>query len=333
MKLRPFWMSMIGSAGAIALSACGGGGGGGMSFIPAPPAAPTPTPTPTPTPAPSGPIAPEHLGLVSGQPFAVLAEGDTYTTDATGQNNKPLAGPSIEAVQFSYNAASNSYQISVPGFQAGTLTNSSYNGTVGQPAGGSYNQVSAGSTTALQPLFVDLPVPGTEWSPYTYTSYGSWNGQTTTNSSGETVRQEGYFAYGIPTLAGDVPVMGSAAYSAQVLGTIGSGFWLPVTGTANLSFDFAAGKLSGSMHAGIFDNFDGIVWDFGKYDFTQTVYSTGSATFSGKFVIPAIPNADSSFSGMFTGPKAAELMARFEAPYVHDGQQGTMSGVWVGKKN
>ena len=92
-------------------------------------------------------------------------------------------------------------------------------------------------------------------------------------------------------------------------------------------------KLSGSMHAGIFDTFDGIIMDFGKYDFTQTVYSSGSTTFSGKFVVPGLPNADSSFAGVLTGPGAAEPMARFQAPYLFNGQQGTMFGVWVGKKD
>ena len=49
--------------------------------------------------------------------------------------------------------------------------------------------------------------------------------------------------------------------------------------------------------------------------------------------VPGLPNADSSFEGNFTGPNAAELMARFEAPFLVDGQQGTLSGAWVGKKN
>jgi hypothetical protein len=331
MTLQHFRRMMALCVSTLAISGCGGGGSG-MSFIPAPPPAPTPSPTPTPTPA--GPIAPDHLGLVSSQPFAVLAEGDTYSApESSEQNAKRISGPSAQDVQFSYDGASNSYQISIPGFHAGTLTNTSYNGSSGQPAGGSFSQVSEGSSTALQPLYVTLPTPGSEWSPYSYTSYASWSGKTGIAANGDTIFQEGYLAYGIPTLAGDVPITGSATYSAQVMGSIGANFFVPVSGTADLSFDFGAGKLTGSMHAGIFDYFDGFVMDFGKYEFTQTNYSTGSTTFSGKFVVPGAPNADSSFSGMFTGPAAAELMARFEAPYVHDGQQGTMSGIWVGKKN
>jgi hypothetical protein len=290
------------------------------------------TPTPTPTPS-TAPVAPAHLGLVSSAPFAVLSIGDTYTTDASGGDAKASSGPSIQGVQFSYDAATNSYTISLPGFQAGTLANPGYGGSAGQVATTSYSQVSAGSSTTLQPAHVLLMVPGSSYSPFTYTSFGRWDGTTGQTSDGRVNHVEGDFAYGIPTQPGDVPVTGSATYAAQIHGSIGANFWLPVTGDATLSFDFANGKLSGSMHPGIFDTFDGIIEDFGTYAFTQTVYSTGSTTFSGKFIVPGLPNADSSFNGNFTGPNAAELMARFQAPYLFNGQQGTMSGVWVGKKN
>jgi hypothetical protein len=316
---------MIGCS-ALGLAACGGGGGGvSAQFIPSPPTPPTPTAT--------VPIAPQHLGLVSAAPFAVLSIGDTYTTDAAGQRSARLSGPAAQDVQFSYDAATNSYTISLPGFQAGTLADTGYGGSAGQLATSSGSRVTAGSSNTLQPVIVSLFVPGSSFSPYTYTSFGWWNGQTGVTATGDILRQEGIFAYGIPTQPADVPITGSANYSAEVHGSIGPDWTLYLTGTANLSFDFAGGKLSGSMHPGIFDTFDGIIMDFGKYDFTQTVYSTGSTTFSGKFIVPSLPDADSSFQGNFTGPNAAELMARFQAQYLFNGQQGTMSGVWVGKKN
>jgi hypothetical protein len=321
---------LLGGAAALALESCGGGSGGSASteFIPPPPATPTPTQTPA---APV--VAPAHLGLVSAAPFAVLSIGDTYTTDPAGQHAAPLSGPSAQDVQFSYSPSTNSYQISLPGFQTGTLADTGYSGSAGQVATGSGSHVTAGSSSALQPVFVSLFVPGSDFSPYTYTSFGSWNGQTGVTATGDIVREEGIFAYGIPTQVGDVPITGSANYSAEVRGSTGADWLLYVTGSANLSFDFAGGKLNGSMHAGVFDTFDGIIMDFGKYDFTQTIYSTGSTTFSGKFIVPGLPNADSSFQGNFTGPNAAELMARFQAPYLFNGQQGTVFGVWLGKKD
>jgi hypothetical protein len=260
--------------------------------------------------------------------------GDTYTTDAKGNNAKAASGPSAQDVQFRYDATTNGYSIALPSFQPGNLANPAYNGSAGQVATSSFSQVAVGSSATLQQAFVTLMTPGSDFSPYTYTSFGSWDGTTGQTTDGRTTHVEGNFAYGIPTQPGDVPVSGSADYTAQIRGTIGGSFYFPVvTGSASLSFDFTNGKLSGSMHPGVYDTFDGIIEDFGTYAFTQTVYSTGSATFSGKFDVPGLPGADSSFNGNFTGPNAAELMARFQAPYLFNGQQGMMSGVWIGKKN
>jgi hypothetical protein len=312
----------------LALGACGGGGGGGgVESIPPPP--------PPPPPPGNGPLPPDHLALVSSQPFAALGVSDGYTTDASGNNPQVLSGPAAANVQFSFDAATNTYQISLPGFQAGRLANPGYDGSEGQVATGSTSQVTVGSSATLQPVFVTLPVPGSEFSPYTYTSFGSWNGQTGQTADGRIIRSEGAFAYGIPTQPGDVPTTGSASYTAEIKATLGpsDGFFGFVGGDVNLLFDFGAGKLSGSMHPRISDSFDGIFVDYGQYDFKDTVYSTGSTTFSGKFVVPGLPDADSFFDGNFTGPNAAELMARFEVPYLRGGQQGTISGVWVGKKH
>ena len=311
------------AASALSLAACGGGGTP-VASIPTPPVTPTPTPTPT-----GSPLPPAHLGLVSSAPFAVLGMGDTYSKDSAGHSTL-LSAPSAQTVQFSYDSASNSYFITLPGFQQGTLANTAYNGTVGQVATSTVSQVMELSFGFLLPAFVTLPVPGSSHSPYTYTSFGSWNGQPS-----DMVHSEGVFAYGIPTAAGDVPVTGTASYTADINASINAGTdsAFPVGGAVNLQFDFAGGTLSGFMHPEIADDFDGIFVDFGQYDFTQTVYSTGSTTFSGKFIVPGLPNADSSFNGMFTGPQAAELMAQFQAPYLVDGQQGTLAGVWIGKKN
>lgn len=313
------------SCALAVLTACsgGGGGGGGGGF----------SSTPPPPPPPTGVLPPAHLGLVSSAPFAVLAVETTYAKSASGSPSV-LSGPGPQPVQFSYDTATNTYQIDLPSFQAGRLAGTMYSGTWGQVAIASTSQVTAGAASTLQPVFVTLPVPGTEFSPYTYTSFGEWDGQTGTNGSGGTLHGQGAFAYGIPTAGGDVPVTGSASYAAQIRATMNPGtantYW--VTGSASLLFDFAGGTLTGSMHPEIIDGFNGLFLDFGVYDFTQTVYSTGSTSFSGKFIVPGLPGADSFFDGSFTGPNAAELMARFAAPFSVDGQQGTIAGTWIGTK-
>lgn len=320
--------ALLASAGALALTACGGGGGGPRAEVI--PLAPT-TPTPPATPPPP-PIAPAHLGLVSAQPFAVVAMGDSYTTNAEGVGT-PVDGPSVKDVQFSYNPAANSYQISVPGFQTGTLANTGYSGISGQPASSSFSQVTVGSSSTLQPLFVTLPVPGTSHNPYTYTSFGSWDGQDGTTATGAIIHEEGNFAYGIPTLAGGVPTSGSANYSAEVRGSIGPNFY--VGGSATLQFDFAGGALSGHFDPVVYD------WDMpvslGRYDFASTIYASGSTTFSGGLSQAGVGTG--AFAGQFTGPTAEELMARWSVPVLNPlsgpmgGEPGTASGVWVGTKH
>ncbi len=306
---------------ACGLGACGGGGGGGGGSF-----ASTPPP-------PTGVLPPPHIGLVSSAPFAVLGMETTYSTDATGKLTV-TSGPEPQDVEFTYNAATESYEIDLPSFQAGRLANTKYNGTWGQVAVGSMSQVTSGASGELQPVFVTLPVPGTEFSPYTCTSFGDWDGRTGTSGSGDEARSQGSFTYGIPTAPGDVPITGSASYGAVIQATMNPGtngaYW--VGGSASLLFDFAAGTLSGSMHPEISDGFNGIFVDFGVYNFTETVYSTGSTSFSGKFIVPGLPGADSFFDGMFTGPDATELMARFQAPFSAGGQQGVISGGWIGTK-
>ena len=320
--MRESLFALLLGGAACALTACGGGGGGGGggSLVSTPP-------------PPTGVLPPPNIGLVSSAPFAVVAVEATYAESASGSQSL-LSGPAPQAVQFSYNAATDSYQIDLPSFQAGRLANTMYNGVVGQVATSTTSQVTAGASNALQPVFVMMPVPGTDFSPYTYTSFGDWDGQTGTTAGGDEVRSQGSFAYGIPTAPGDVPVTGSASYNAEIRATMNPGtdnsYW--VGGSASLMFDFSGGTLTGSMHPEIFDGFNGYFLDFGVYGFTQTVYSTGSTSFSGKFLVPGLPGADSFFDGVFTGPDAAELMARFVAPFSIDGQQGTIAGTWIGTK-
>lgn len=295
-------------------------GGGGVNSTPLPPVTPAPTPG-------DAPIPPQHIGLVSSAPFAVLAMGASYEADASGAPTTLLSGPSSQNVQFSYDPASNSYQITVPGFQAGTLTNTGYGGSAGRIATSSTSQVAVGSSASLQPLFVVLPVPGSSYSSYTYTSFGSWNGKT-----GAASTSVGTFAYGVPTALGDVPTTGSATYNATVEGsTVDPNYF--IRGTAALQFDFAAGTLAGHLDPTISSIFGlGEQYSLGRYDFSNTVFGVGSTSFSGKLSQSGL-SGTGSFNGLFTGPSAAELMAQFTAPYVFNGQQGSMSGVWVGKKN
>jgi hypothetical protein len=106
---------------------------------------------------------------------------------------------------------------------------------------------------------------------------------------------------------------------------------LEVWGTVFLSFDFGAATLAGEMRPEFAPVWDGV--SLGTYTFRDTVYSSGSTSFSGAFNVPG-SDGPSSFSGSFTGPSAAELMATWQAPFVNplNNTQGTMAGVWIAKK-
>jgi hypothetical protein len=71
----------------------------------------------------------------------------------------------------------------------------------------------------------------------------------------------------------------------------------------------------------------------GPFAFSDTVYSTGSTSFSGRFDTDVA--GLNSFSGLFTGPNAEELMGNFALPYRSpvDNQTYQAAGAFVGKKD
>ena len=300
-------LGLAGASGlALGLAACGGGGSTSTAFIPSPPVTPTPTPTPPPTPTPTPPPAPTPppvpagpVGLQSSAPFATYASSNS--------------GPSL--VQFSYSAADNRYTIALPGLPPGQLTTLGGNGSFDDKGWIDLTSTYA-SVAGAEGVTVMLDWPGS--SDFKYTSHGWWYGK-----SGVV----GDFAYGIPTQAGEVPVAGTATYGGSVYGVTDGTY--PVGGTVSMTFDFAAGAVSGVMKPAYAD------WGYvplGDYVFRDTVFSPGSTHFSGAFSVggKAVP---SSFEGSFTGPQAAELMAGWTAPYSDPGiGTGTMWGVWVAKK-
>lgn len=304
---------------AIGLQGCGGGGVGAAGVAPLPP---PPSPPPPPPPDPSGP----H-GLVHGAPFAVQGivfnDAGELDTDAV--------------IEFRYVEAVDRYEIRLPGAATGQLNllgvNGSYDSNGWSHVSSSRHRV----TNAPYDIYVTLDRPVGPLSPdvrLTYTSFGSWEGFRPDESM-----DFGHFAYGIPTAAGDVPLTGTASYTAEVRGVSSLFVSGPfqdilayVSGDARLQFDFAAGTLAGHMNAML------CPWDcdvsLGRYEFTETVFSKGSQTFSGKLEAPGIAG-ESGFLGNFTGPQAAELLARFHAPFKHpvSGETGTIFGVWAGKKD
>ena len=297
---------------AFGLVACGGAGGG-VNSTPTP--TPPPTPPPPPPPPPSQPPPPAGpLGLQSNAPFKVFS-------GYLDGNGKPVSGP--DGVKFAYSTADDRYTVTLPGFEEGHVvrigTNGSYDETGWINVSSTFNEVTVGDTSAVQPVNLTLDWP--ESSGFTYTSVGRWSDKQSNSL--------GYFVYGIPTAAGDVPVSGSAGYSGEIRGVTAENF--DVFGSISLSFNFGAGSLSGEMKPQIAP-----VWDpipLGTYTFKDTVYSAGSRSFSGSFDVSGT-SAASAFQGSFNGPKAAEAMGSWNAPYLNplSNAWGSMAGIFTAKK-
>jgi hypothetical protein len=236
-------------------------------------------------------------------------------------------------LKIAYSAADGRYAVTVPGSSEGTLVpktgNGGWNGTSWINLESSNSDLVNGAGQPQAAVVLDWPAS----SPYSYTSFGSWTGP---SPMGE-VRN--VFAYGIPTAAADVPKVGNASYVGQIRGITNGepppgGSVQPILdvfGTVSLSFDFGAGTLVGSMNPEIAPVWDAV--SLGTYSFRDTVYSTGSTSFSGAFNVEG-SSAPSSFLGSFTGPGGAELMANWLAPYRDpvSGIWGTMGGVWIANK-
>lgn len=239
-------------------------------------------------------------------------------------------------VQFRYLAAEQAYEIQLPGLPAGRVQSSSVPGV---PYMNSI--VASGTTPGTQQAGVWLGgQPPSEYPPgplfselsLTYTRFGIWESGSPSRPG---PHSGGYFAYGVPTAAGDVPTSGMGIFVAGVVGMTADG-GTQIGGQARLAFDFGAGTLNGHMQPVWSPNTS--PWDYeshvdlGRYEFTQTVYSAGSTAFSGRFIVPGGGAGETSFDGRFTGPQAAELMARWMAPYRNPASQlwSTMFGVWVG---
>jgi hypothetical protein len=313
MRLRHFRQHILVSGAVMGLTACGGGGGGSGFVTPPPPVTPPDSCSSTPCPPPPPPT--HNIGLQSSNPFP------TFSVYKDSGGNL-VSGDG--AVQISYAAATDTYTVTLPGFQQGNLittsANGSFDGDHWTHVQSTNNAVTAGDSTDLQSATVTLDYAPS--SDYKYTGFGRWQ-----DPQFGTL---GLFVYGIPTAAGDVPVTGDASYAGDIHGLTNDN--MEVFGTINLQFDFGAGTLSGVMSPEVAPVWDAV--SLGNYTFRDTVYSRGSTNFSGAFNLPGSLTGSSSFHGQFTGPSAAELMGSWTAPYVLPGGStpGTMTGVFGGRK-
>jgi len=279
-------------AAAFTLAGCGGGGG--VAFIPTPPAPSGPRPAQT---------YPILGAAVESQQFAAVGASHAY------DGSHALSLEPGSQLQVRYVASSNAYEVQVPGSSDWTAVSFALS-----PGPGLNDYF--GDTARLWVRTGS----GVSWS-YEYSALFEWD------DSKDTIF--GHEAVGMATPSSGVPVMGSADYVGDLIGVSSEphGDDYLVAGTVNLSFDFAAATLTGQLEADLHQGFGSITLNF-----SNTVYSTGSTTFSGKFDTDL--TGVNSFSGLFTGPNAQELIGNFAFPYrsPNDNLVYQADGAFVAKK-
>lgn len=280
---------------ATTLSACGGGGGssgggGGSTFIPRPPTIPTPTET--------GAIV---LAATTSQEF--VTKGASYTSPASSDGHLVVSNPELAdnaQLNLRYDAQSKTYEIE--------LSNSDDWRALMFDQAGWWNDGTEGYSTG-EPNRVYFVIQRN----LSHSAVLAWSSDTAS----------GFSAVATATPSGGVPITGSALYNGSIFGASsestpnpwdysGANYAGIITGNISLDFNFGSGTLSGNISPVVLLN--GGEHTLATLGFSDTVHSVGSTTFSGKFVT-ALPGQN-SFSGLFAGPLAQELIGNFAFPYV-----------------
>ncbi len=295
---------LFAAVATLAVSACGGGGAGGAQVAPTPAPPPTPPPPPPPPPPPAGAYL--TPGVSQSTDFAVLG----WEVEA-GDSTLPAVATNGFTVR--YDAASQSYSVALPSYQGAPASTFQQNGVSSLYYSGLING------SGINPATMAVRRPG----PYQFTNIA---GVDTLADSPTSI-----FAFGLATSAGSVPVTGSASYSADAEGTSLSNLYY-FRGGATLNFDFGAGTLGGQMALDVYD-LGGGARSIGTYSFLNTVYASGSTTFSGS-LLNSSNGLGGAFLGQFTGPNAEELMARWNLEFLNPDSSAreTAVGALIGRR-
>ena len=298
--MKTFAFQSVLLAATFARASCGGGGGGIASGGSTPPPITPPPPPPT----------------TSYEP-AIILPNVTSSTQFTAQGYEGKFFGTTEGslngsgFSVSYDAAAKNYVMQVPVSLPGVFKSTDPGDIV--ISGKLTDPSNAGQ---LQPIGI-----GVSRSNFNYSAWAFYQEQL----ADQTV--SGWMAFGVPAPQSAIPIAGSAAYTAEAHGYGGA----YIDGRANLQFNFGAGTLSGTFDAWDAE-YDPGVLSYGHFDLINTVVGSGqsSGQFSGK-LSGGTGTQHGSFDGMFTGPNAEELIARWNATYPNS--DNIMYGVWVGKKD
>ena len=241
------------------LAACGGDDGNSGPTGGA--LASAPSPIPTPTPPPQYTATPVPFNLTESRTFDILG-WDSW-----------LNAPTPSAIQFRWNAAIGKYEVLAPGYADWSRLEALQNLQFGGPPH-QYDVFESGGTKLPFQMLVSAPP---HWGPS--------DGYVGNARIFEGSFASAYFAFGIATEPGDVPVRGTMTCS----------FGEDEIGGGELTFDLAAGTVSGLAEP---------FWANVRYQLVQTSFAPGSTTFATTF------GTDGVLEGRFFGPRAVNVAVR-----------------------
>lgn len=214
------------------LAACGGGGGGGA-----------PLDVGDPVPLPPPPTNDSLADLTVDETFEALSVVMKFDVDGAGTASNissNLVDQSGNAT-VSYDVGDDSFAISV---NQGGISFADTFAPADIDPGQSDASFTVYSKNSDDRVLILLNPQDPELD-FTYGTFGNW---LDVDQAGNSLSQ-GYVIFGVRTPAADVPSTGTATYEGETVGSLvdAAGTIYTVTGTAQLTADFAAGTLDGDF--------------------------------------------------------------------------------------
>lgn len=323
MRLRTGFASWL--VFGLLLSSCGGSSPSGGSAMPSP----TPTPAPPSSPAPS--VSPGIFGLTSARDFAVLGYAHQLKLFPSGPPFYEESAPdSVNPIGFRFLQEVGGFEISIPG-----LTPARFSG--GEVQGPTSFRFIGNAPTSGRGIGLSLLRPGVDNTLVALfaTSLGAYNTGDGPSAPQTITSYDGIFAYGVPSVSGQLPLAGLASYDGVFIGRVISfpdvSFEQPgVTHLQpiQLQLDFSTGKVTGDMRPSLLR--DGPAYELGRFAFNGTI-NRDQATFSATVTGP--DGRLGQLEGQLNGGSAGEAMLRFQVPYTvpNSGSVGTFYGAAAAK--
>lgn len=294
----------------LALTACGGGGSGGGVSTPAPPPSFTPAPTPT---------GATLANLSVSRNFKNEVVGFEYTADPQTGKMIPGTGTSAGArrVSFRYDHVTESYTLQ-------GITAIGEDGTVLFKTEAPDLKISDSKFVRYSLLDGEV---NKKLSIYRYGSsnpelrltYSSFGRYTSMRPLGHLNFSEAWFAYGIETEDGKIPVSGTARYSGVLYGSAVSpdaSKQFDLKGTSTFSLNFGTKRASGELtFTAVAGNGSAIDAGAARFD-DALIFQADGYRFDGNLTGPGIEIG--MVEGLLFGPNAAEVGGTFAASMAID---------------